>query len=309
MAHPWEIADCDVTAEMVATLLAEAAPGRRFTGIAYLAEGWDSRAFSARDESGQPWIFRFPKRKDVDIRLAREIAMLPALAERLPLAIPEFGVVGEASTRYPHRFAGYHQLPGEPAALQPGLHLDPAKTGAALGAFLAALHTTDPAIAGALPLEPDDAGDNEERASTARKQLAEYGGSLPTRAMERASAMLGRLPPAAEERVLVHNDLFPEHILTDGQRITGVIDWGDLAVADAAGDLAGAFYWQGEQLLQATLSTYARIRHLPGTTCERMAHRARFIATCRAAEDLEYGTLSGRTEYAAIARRHLMRIG
>jgi len=46
---------------------------------------------------------------------------------------------------------------------------------------------------------------------------------------------LKRLPP-----VLTHGDLFPQNLLVsdDGSRLTGVLDWGDAAIADAAYDFA-----------------------------------------------------------------------
>lgn len=36
---------------------------------------------------------------------------------------------------------------------------------------------------------------------------------------------------------LVHRDFHPDNILTDGERITGVIDWGELTIADPAVDV------------------------------------------------------------------------
>ena len=48
--------------------------------------------------------------------------------------------------------------------------------------------------------------------------------------------------PAPTELVLVHGDLHVRHVLVDGKGVpTGVIDWGDLAVAEPSVDLA--LYW------------------------------------------------------------------
>ena len=58
--------------------------------------------------------------------------------------------------------------------------------------------------------------------------------------------------------VLVHNDVSAEHILLDeaARAITGVIDWGDVAIGDPAVDLAGVFHWGGPAFVDAVLQAY-----------------------------------------------------
>ena len=41
--------------------------------------------------------------------------------------------------------------------------------------------------------------------------------------------------------MLVHGDLHARHVLVDGGRPSGVIDWGDTAIADPAVDLMAAW--------------------------------------------------------------------
>ncbi|MEX2238694.1 MAG: aminoglycoside phosphotransferase family protein [Dehalococcoidia bacterium] len=47
-----------------------------------------------------------------------------------------------------------------------------------------------------------------------------------------------------EERVLVHGDSGSNNVLTDGKRITAVIDWGDGMYGDPLYDVATARFWQ-----------------------------------------------------------------
>ena len=66
--------DCHVELDghVVRELLREQFPALADAPVAYLKEGWDSRAY----EIGGRWIFRFPKRADVASQQAREQALL-----------------------------------------------------------------------------------------------------------------------------------------------------------------------------------------------------------------------------------------
>jgi hygromycin-B 4-O-kinase len=47
-----------------------------------------------------------------------------------------------------------------------------------------------------------------------------------------------------EVRCLVHGDFGSNNVLTDGHRITGVIDWSESAVGDPLYDVANIFFWR-----------------------------------------------------------------
>lgn len=55
---------------------------------------------------------------------------------------------------------------------------------------------------------------------------------------------------------LVHGDLGPHHVLYDGGRITGVIDWSDARVGDPALDLAWVLYGTSEEFAESLATTY-----------------------------------------------------
>lgn len=75
-------------------------------------------------------------------------------------------------------------------------------------------------------------------------------------------------PPApTSDRAFIHGDLGAEHIFVDGDRIAGIIDWGDAAIGDPAID-------------------YGRLMRDLGTPGDE---RARFYAICTAYEDLDFG--------------------
>src|SRR5262245_25108769 len=104
--------------------------------VEYLGEGCDSAAFEVNGE----WVFRFPKRADVEQQLAVESRILPLLAGQSPLRLPVFRFHGRPCKVFPYRFVGYRKLPGVPAIqVDPGTI--PFETWApTMGRFLSWLH-------------------------------------------------------------------------------------------------------------------------------------------------------------------------
>ncbi|MGH9203338.1 MAG: phosphotransferase family protein, partial [Vicinamibacterales bacterium] len=96
-----------IAAGVVGAQFPELAPVR----ASYLTEGCDSAAFVVNDT----WIFRFPKRRDVEQQLLIEIRVLSWLEERSPLRVPAFRFHGQPSTIFPFGFVGYARIPGDPA--------------------------------------------------------------------------------------------------------------------------------------------------------------------------------------------------
>jgi aminoglycoside 2''-phosphotransferase len=207
-----------------------------------LGEGWDSDVW----EVNQTLVFRFPKRDDVVPWLQREIALLPELAPRLPLPIPRFTYVWPGKGRWPRPFVGYAKLEGVPFPDPPELPAGWKQMAAQLGAFVSALH--------AFPVER--AAELEVPVHTPRawlrahqmlaQQIESYVYPLLT-ALERRmldtffQRFLDALGRARFAPTLTHGDLNDDHVLVDaaGRSVTGVIDWGDMRVADPAIDFAG----------------------------------------------------------------------
>src|SRR5581483_8890209 len=77
----YQLAEQDVRSE-----IERAFPELAVREVAFLGAGVDSAAYLVNDA----WVFRFPKRAEVARALRREIALLPKLADQLPVAIPRF---------------------------------------------------------------------------------------------------------------------------------------------------------------------------------------------------------------------------
>ena len=74
-----------------------------------------------------------------------------------------------------------------------------------------------------------------------------------------------------------HADLAAEHFLIDpgAWTVTGVIDWGDMAVSDRALDFAGISHWGGGQFVKNVIARTALRRD----TWPRFLRKAEFMRT------------------------------
>ncbi|MDQ3505904.1 MAG: phosphotransferase [Actinomycetota bacterium] len=95
--------------------------------------------------------------------------------------------------------------------------------------------------------------------------------------------------------MLAHTDLGAEHLLDDGSRLTGIIDWSDAGLADPALDFARLYRDFGPAFLDDALRAYGGL--------PEAGPRIQFFARWAALEDPACGRSSGRTEYADAAER------
>ena len=287
-----------IAATIVGAQFPELAPARAI----YLNEGCDSSAFVINNA----WVFRFPKRAEIDQQLLIETRMLSVLEERSPLPVPAFRFHGRPSSQFPFHFVGYARLPG-----MPGIRLDPERVpfdavAVTLGRFLTWLHAVPLDVPESLgvpryPLEmlldeigPEALDDFEFVASVAPDApLDEWRAFLIAR-----SGTGSLLRPAA---ALVHNDFAAEHLLLDpaSYDVTGVVDWSDAAIGHPVADLAGVFHWGGEHFMNAVLQSYA------GAVDATFIAWARYLAACRGAGDVAFGVLHNRREYVRAGLRAL----
>jgi aminoglycoside 2''-phosphotransferase len=268
----------------------------------YLGEGCDSTALLVNGV----WVFRFPKTADVEAQLAVERALLPGIAEHLPLSVPIFRYHGRPGEHFPRSFVGYPKLPGVP-----GITVDPGDLDGSqievIGRFLAALHDLPISLASASGVASVDlAAEIGALGTEAADDLAEVERVAPEAPIAAWRAMLER-PPAlygGAPLVLAHNDFAAEHILIDPdtRRITGVIDWSDAAISRAEADLAGLYHWGGEVMVREVLRTYTSIR---GAMSAPSLELARYLGACRGAMDVAFGIEMQRPEYVAAGLRAL----
>ncbi|HEY2309539.1 MAG TPA: phosphotransferase [Gaiellaceae bacterium] len=229
--------------------------------VSLVSEGWDYAVFRVDGE----WAFRFPRRGAVVPGTEREIAVLPALAERLPVAVPAPLFVGRASDDFPWPFYGARYLEGFEATGRP---VDPV----ALGEALRALHAPGSfeAVGRKLPADPLGRVDMAVRLP----RLEEHGVDAPE-----LVAAARTLPPAAHTAVC-HGDLHMRQVLVDGDALTGIVDWVDVCRSDPAVDLSVAWSTLDAARRRSFFAAYAEVD-------EETRVRARVVASflCAALAD------------------------
>lgn len=201
--------------------------------------GWDSQARMV----GERWVERRPRRPEVAGRLLMETRLMPWLAPRLPLPVPLPHVLWREPLVVRHEV-----IVGEP------LETFDAAGGRALGAFLRALHATDPVEAvrrGAPPAR---------EALRERAVMVEDFGTrvVPLLPGDRRGAARSLLDAVAAlpATALVHGDLGPGHVLARDGVVSGVIDFSDAHVGDAALDLAWALHGAPPVFSRAVAAEY-----------------------------------------------------
>jgi aminoglycoside phosphotransferase (APT) family kinase protein len=257
-------------------------PGLRAERIVTIDSGWDSVVYEV-----DGWIFRFPRRAEVVDRLRVEAALLPELAAVLPVAVPVF----EVSVFDAVSFVGYRKLPGEPLRHE----VDAPELGRGLGAFLAALHRFPVERARELGVRSGSPQEWFDRQQAFLEQLEERVLPLLGAAeQERARLAFADFLRSGRsfEPALLHADLGPEHILSRGERVTGVIDWSDARIGDPALDFAWVLHGTGPRFADALLSAYA-------PTDEALRDRAFFYHRLGPWHEVLYGLDEGRSELVA----------
>jgi aminoglycoside phosphotransferase (APT) family kinase protein len=233
----WD-AEIEVDEPLARALIAARFPALDVGSLRRVGEGWDNVVWATADGVA----FRFPRRRIAIAGVEREIALLPALAPRLPLAIPDAAYPGAPCARFPWPWFGSRLIAGREIA---AARLDDAARialAARLGGFLRVLHDLDVDGAAALPADPLDRTNMAIRVPATRAALAAVAPLWTApRGVDDLLAEAERLPAPAP-RSLVHGDLHVRHVLVDeAGAAAGVIDWGDICRADPSADLS--LYW------------------------------------------------------------------
>lgn len=193
---------------------------------------------------GSDLAVRLPRIAWAADQAAKEARWLPLLAPQLPLAVPLTVAVGEPTEYYPLPWSVAEWLPGEDAN---SADLDLELAARDLAGFVKALHRVD--TAGAPTLRKGARGSPlDDLDEPVRRALGELAGRVDAagalRAWEESMAAPAWDGPGG---VWVHGDLLPGNLVARNGRLSGVIDFGALAVGDPAVDLLPAWnLFEGE---------------------------------------------------------------
>lgn len=241
------------------------------------------------DSRGRLWTVRAPTSAAAGAMMEAERAMLSALEphlDSLPFAVPQ--PAGSVELPSGGRAVVYPDLTGEPldpADLEPGPGL-----AAALGRALARLHEVPVDGAEGLGLPTYTAEEYRARRLVELDQAAtsrQVPGSILAR-WERALEDVGRW---RFQPTLVHGDLVSEHVLTRGEEIAAILDWGDAKIADPADDLAWLAVGADEDAFESVMSAYRAERGVDPDP--HLVTRARLAGELAIARWLMHGIHSG----------------
>jgi aminoglycoside 2''-phosphotransferase len=188
-------------------------------------------------------IFRFPRSAGAAKQVEMEVRLLPTLARRLRIPVPEPLVVGSLPGRNGWPFMGYRKLRGEGLPWgELGAHRRETLV-RELAPVLRDLARFPWREARRLGVPGGDAG-------AWRQEMTEFY----RRVRRNAFPLIPEQPRAETDRefrafledkqnfrfrpALVHGEIHSDHVLWDRGRVTGLIDWGFASVGDPARELA-----------------------------------------------------------------------
>jgi aminoglycoside phosphotransferase (APT) family kinase protein len=228
--HDGEI---DIDATLVSRLMAAQFPEWGELPLRPVAPaGTDNAIFRL----GDAMAVRLPRIHWAIDQPAKEREWLPVLAPHLSLAVPTPLALGEPADEYPWHWSVCRWLPGDIATPE---HLSsPREVADDLARFMRELESIDteggPAPAGrGEPLATRD--------GATRDAIATLGDAIDTTRVEALwEAALGA-PLQSRPPVWLHGDLDARNLLAINGRLSGVLDFGALAVGDPAADVMVAW--------------------------------------------------------------------
>jgi aminoglycoside phosphotransferase (APT) family kinase protein len=249
LGHPGDL-------DQLARLLQNLAPGTGPVGALTIVDAGYS-ATMLRAASGI--AIRVPKSERAGARQLRLTSPLRRLARLLPVPIPLPLWALPMGEPFPFGVAGYTWLDGEP--LTAGDH--PA-IAAQVGAFLAAMHHLDTATLDSFRrVLPDREAVDAERERIVAIAAARLHGTQPPATMDRLEHWWDDYRAARNRAsytpTLVHGDLWYGNLLVspNGERLTGVLDWENVAIDDPAQDFATLMH-SGEAFTHTVFDAYER---------------------------------------------------
>lgn len=226
--------------------------------VALNQEGWSSLVL----EVNGAYIFRFPRRPEIEAGSQKEIALLPHLQQALPVQIPQFEFIYPGAADGESPFVGYRRIPGVPLdaalAANPGIARH-------IGETLTILHNLALpwSVHRCLPLRSilDWKRQYLDLYQFVRRQvLPMLDEGVCARVIDLWEGFLRQRANFRFKMALIHADLGREHILCDpvAQRVNGIIDWEDACTGDPALDFVGLLHVGGAPFVRQVLQSYQR---------------------------------------------------
>lgn len=263
------------------------------SSIKKLGEGDNNKAYLINEE----YIFRFPKRERVKKQVRREIAVLSEIKSFVNIQIPELEYISPSIN-----FIGYRMIKGENFSANLFHKLgkkDQQNAQKALADFLSSVHAIDLSQLKNCNLKTmnlkEEYKDNFEKAKQLIfPHLSKNKRNIITRFFLK---YLTNEHNFDYSECLIHNDFSSDHILfnTVKKQITGIIDFGDIAIGDPDYDLMYLLDEFGEKFIPGFLKNY------PQTKEKNLLQKLNFFALANKIQsfpDKDYHAESDLWKYA-----------
>jgi aminoglycoside phosphotransferase (APT) family kinase protein len=257
MTNPWD-PDHGLSLEQATALVGHSFDQVNPDGLRLLGSGWEFDAYLSSDG----WVVRFPRRVETADLFAQERRVHQLIERHLPrsCAIPRVEFLADPAPGFPYPFAAHRYIPGNPADdVGSGLLQVTARE---IGALLGAIHSIDEAEARSSGVNEVARNVHGERHwfETGLAALGELrsSDSIVNRSADWVECAIDELPHYAGPLRFVHQDLSPEHVLVDPAtgRVTGILDWTDVILGDAARDFVFLVAWRGWPFVEEVLRSY-----------------------------------------------------
>lgn len=242
---------------------------------------YESALLTARD--GRRLVIRVPRSAVAESRQSADLVALRALSAgvrtRLPFGVAEYaGQVPTGDTRA----VVYDYLPGS------HWKLSSYGTGFAemVAKAIAAIHTLPTSFVADAGLPVLTAGDATRSASTVIER-AQATGLVPLSLLNRWRAAIEDSKLWQFQPTVIHGDLSAASILSDGNKITGVLGWHEIKVGDPARDLAWLIGSRDPDVVERAFHTYGSTR---GVNDRQLRQRATLYSELEVAKWLLHGT-------------------
>ncbi|WP_067570098.1 phosphotransferase [Nocardia acidivorans] len=233
---------------------------------------------------GDAYVVRLPKDEDGADGVAREGRLLAELAETLTIRVPRYEFT-MPNPLGPGECAGYPLVPGEVLPTREwyarGL-LEKDETARVIAEFIDGVQRFSVDRARGFGIEePDFRADFAADLKRVRAQVIPLlPGAAGRELVRRWEGYLGRDGNFEYSPALIHADVSLDHLLVTGDRITGVIDFGDAQIGDPDYDLSYLWAEAGAEFVR-------RVQDCRGLPLdERLIRKLNFWAVSDAAVDV-----------------------
>jgi len=252
--------------------------------IKFLGQGWDNVAFLVNEK----YVFRFPRKQEAEQLLLDENSVLPKLHSMVPLPIPKPIYFGKPTEMYPFHFHAYAMLAGTPAYKVdlPDDQLRECLKSIAL--FLKQLHTIKSVKAQAMgaQIQLYDKTNTQVVVESVQKRMKmmqqtnifDFDEKFIDQMIERVQKVF----IDHRDDGLVHGDLDYRHMLLQDNKLSGIIDWGDVGINHPVIDFAVVHIMFPKSMHSIFFEIY-------GVISEDVWVYAKFIALQRAITLMLYG--------------------